>query len=125
MNLEQNRPNKATVMNLEQVLDSARAHYLKQFRSVLRERRMVPSTTVIVEPACKHDGEATREGTLNLPLRVDVVVRSDVRDDETLEVTTEDVREFEPLEFAWNDALEVSLHPFHWEACLILLHGAP
>lgn len=113
-------------MDLDKLLDSLRADYLKHFRSVLRERRLAPATTVITEPAlCKDDGEAARAGPLSLPVRIDMVIRAEFKEEETVEITTATPREFEPLGISWNDAVEVSLHPFRWEACQVLLHGAP
>src|SRR5258705_12232715 len=80
----------------------------------------------MIEPAlCKEDGEGAPEGALNVPVSLDMVVRAELKDEEPLEIPTETVRQFEPQSFAWNDVMEVSLHPFRWEACLVLLHGAP
>lgn len=113
-------------MDFEQLLESIRAHYLKHFRGVLREKRLVPSAHVITEPALSDkDGEVVREGALKLPKRLDMVVRADFVDDASLEITTDSLREFEPIALNWNDAMEVSLHPFRWESCPIMLHGAP
>lgn len=113
-------------MNFDQLLDSLRADYLKKFRGVLRERRHAPATTIVAEPVlCKEDGEAARSGALSLPVRVDMVIRAELKEEETVEIMTETVRDFEPLDIAWNDAVEVSLHPFRWEACQVLLHGVP
>jgi hypothetical protein len=111
-------------MNLQELLNQVREHYLDHFRDVVKEKRRVPRTTLIAEPALRQPGgQVARQGTLQLPVRTDLVVDSTgVKN--TMQVNTDKALEFDPVTADWP-TLKIELAPFHWEKCQAKVRGLP
>ena len=111
-------------MVLQELLNQVRDFYLDHFREVVKEKRRVPRTTLIAEPALRQaGGQVARQGTLKLPVRTDLVVNStDVKD--TMQVVTEESLGFDPVTVDWA-TLKLELAPFRWEECQAKVHGLP
>jgi len=111
-------------MDLQELLNQVRDFYLNHFRDIVKEKRRLPRVTIITEPALHQpSGQVAREGTLNLPVRTDLVVRSTNAKD-TMQVATEKPLGFEPVVVDWA-TLKLELAPFHWEKCQAQVRGLP
>jgi hypothetical protein len=111
-------------MVLQELLNQVRDFYLDHFREVVKEKRRVPRTTLIAEPALRQaGGQVARQGTLKLPVRTDLVVNStEVKD--TMQVVTEKSLGFDPVTVDWA-TLKLELAPFQWEKCQAKVRGLP
>jgi hypothetical protein len=110
-------------MGLGELLDQIRQHYLDRLEAAAEQLRSAGGTEVVLEAALRtRDGSPAVEGTLGLPLRIDVAVIKDGEVSETLNVDTETMLSFDPLQFDWG-ALAVELHPFAWDAASFRLEG--
>jgi hypothetical protein len=111
-------------MVLQDLLNQVREFYLDHFREVVKEKRRVPRTTLIAEPALRQPGgQVARQGSLKLPVRTDLVVNSTGAKD-TMQVATENSLGFDPVTVDWA-TLKLELAPFHWEQCQAHVHGLP
>jgi hypothetical protein len=111
-------------MNLQELLNQVRQFYLDRFRDVVKEKRRLPRASIISEPALRQPGgPVARQGSLKLPVRTDLVIRSTAAKD-SLQVATEKTLGFDPVAVDWG-TLKVELTPFHWEQCQAQLHGLP
>ena len=105
------------------LLDDIRGFYLDHFRRVVKEKRRVPAARIITEPALRHkNGVAVRKGTLKLPVRKDLIVRS-VTVNGSFQISTDRALQFEPVTLDWGQALSVLISPFRWEECPVKVVG--
>jgi hypothetical protein len=111
-------------MVLQELLNQVRDFYLDHFREVVKEKRRVPRTTLIAEPALRQPGgQVARQGSLKLPVRTDLVVDSTgVKD--TMQVNTDKTLGFDPVIVDWA-TLKLDLAPFQWEKCQAKVRGLP
>src|SRR5438445_9241838 len=99
-------------MNLQELLNQVRQFYLDRFRDVVKEKRRLPRASIISEPALRQPGgPVARQGSLKLPVRTDLVIRSTTAKD-SLQVATEKTLVFDPVAVDWG-TLKVELAPFH------------
>jgi hypothetical protein len=110
-------------MDLQVLLNQIRDFYINHFREVIKEKRRVPNTKLILEPALRQpDGKVARQGQLNLPIRTDVVIRSSSAKD-SVAVETDKSLDFDPVMVDWTPTLKVHVGPFRWEDCRIQVDG--
>ncbi|HEV2946532.1 MAG TPA: hypothetical protein VGX70_04105 [Gemmataceae bacterium] len=109
--------------NVQELLHQVRNYYLDHFHEVIKEKRRLPNSKLIVEPALrkKHDSKVGRQGQLNLPIRTDLVVRPTIHDSITVE--TEKALEFDSVMVDWTPNLKICLAPFRWEECRVWVDG--
>jgi hypothetical protein len=104
-------------MTLGELLDEIREQYLKQFRHRIAEAKRA-GMAVNAEAAYRNaHGALVREGTLNLPLRLDIVESLDSEAHKTFTVDSTSALAFEPIDFNWNGDTVVQLGPFNWDGC--------
>jgi len=112
-------------MDLQELLNQIRDYYINHFREVIKEKRRVPNTKLILEPALRQPGgKVAREGQLNLPVRTDLVIRSTTVKD-SVAVETEKSLDFDPVMVDWTPTLKVHVGPFRWEECRVQADGLP
>src|SRR5262249_25961518 len=98
-------------MTVGQLLDDIRDRYLKEFRECMAYVKQ-KGMEVMSESACTNeDGALAREGTLNLPLRLDVVGLADGEAKETICVDSVTMLSFGPIDFEWEGGLPTRLAP--------------
>jgi len=110
--------------NVQELLHQIRNHYLDHFHEVIKEKRRLPNTKIIGEPALreKRGSKLGRQGQLNLPIRTDLVVRS-ATINESITVATDKPLSFDPVTVDWTPNLKIGLGPFRWEACQVWVDG--
>ncbi len=112
-------------MGLGELLDQVRSYYLDRFREAISEQESAGDIRVIVEsPYLDSQGNPSREGALNLPMRGDIFVISESEAAKSLQVDTKNMIGFSPLKFEWEQRLSVQLMPFQWNWCPIKLSPA-
>ena len=110
-------------MTVGQVLDDIRERYLKEFRECMAYVKQ-KGMEVMSEAACTDENAAlAREGTLNLPMRLDVVGLADGEATDNICVDSVTMLSFEPIDFEWTGGLPTRLAPFTWDACDIRAFG--
>jgi len=111
-------------MTLAELLQGIREFYLKQLREVIERQRADSSIRLITEPVLRlEDGALAREGALALGMRVDLVVLSEGRVQDSFHVRADRTVSFKPFTFPWNERVQVTVGPFQWEDCALKLHG--
>src|SRR5689334_17750929 len=101
--------------DLAELLGAVRAHYLEHFREAIEEHVADLGQKVIPEaPLLDAAGEVVREGTLQLPYRVDLAIVRDAECVESQLVDTPTLLSFDPVEFSWEGGLRVELAAFQW-----------
>jgi hypothetical protein len=118
------KPNESAE-TVRQLLDDIPEKYLNEFRECMayvKDKGM----EVMSEPACTDENAAlAREGTLNLPMRLDVVGLADGECKDNICVDSITKLSFEPMDFEWTDGLPIRLAPFTWDACDLRAIGIP
>src|SRR5262245_17941815 len=110
-------------MDLQELLNQIRDFYLNHFHEVIKEKRRLPGAKIIAEPALRQPGgKVARQGSLRLPIRTDLVIRSSTVND-SISVATEKQLDFDSVTAEWSATLKVYLSPFHWEECNIQADG--
>ena len=105
-------------MLLSTILEEIRGLYVSRLAAALREARKM-KLEPHVEPFLRDENERPRrEGVLESPLRLDLVVQGR-RGYESLTVDSTERMAFEPATIAWNDTFRVILAPFVWD-CVFL-----
>ena len=110
--------------NVQELLHQIRNHYLDHFHAMIREKRRLPNSKIIGEPALreKRGSKLGRQGQLNLPIRTDLVIRSATVND-SVTVVTEKPLVFNPITVDWTPNLKIRLEPFRWEECRVWADG--
>lgn len=102
-------------MSPGELIDQIREHYVSRLQSAIDEYRNQPDQRCAHEAAfCDEDGNVAVDGSLQLPVRGDLIV---IRDDvvvESLQIDTEEMLSFEPIQFEWSGDLNVEMQPFQW-----------
>jgi hypothetical protein len=112
-------------MTVGQLLDDIRDRYLREFRECMAYVKQ-NGMEVMSEAAYRDEhGALTREGTLSLPRRLDVVGLADGEAKDTICVDSDTMLSFEPIDFEWTGGLPTRLAPFTWDACDIRAFGIP
>jgi hypothetical protein len=112
-------------MTVGQLVDDIRDRYLKEFRECMTYVKQ-KGMEVMSEAVCTDEnGALAREGTLNLPLRLDVVGLADGEGKDTICVDSITMLSFDPMDFKWTGGLPTRLAPFTWDACDIRAFGIP
>ncbi len=75
-----------------------------------------------MEPMCEaayrdEHGALISEGTLKLPMRLDVVGVADGEAKDSIRVDSDSMLSFAPIDFKWSGDLPTRLAPFHWDGC--------
>ena len=111
-------------LTLSELLTQMRDFYLRHYREVLKEQPQEAGVKVIREPMLRDaQGELVREGIMNLPRRVDVVIIRNGQVEDSFQIVTQRTVTFKPFTFRWTGGAEVCVGPFQWEDCRIKLHG--
>ncbi len=106
-------------VSLRVMLERTRSIYLEALRSEVDQLRRA-GVTLAVEAAIRNpDGRAARDGELQTPVRIDVIVIEDGAFAEERMVDSDRALKFETAPFTWNDSMEVRLTPFQWDWCQI------
>ena len=103
-------------MELTQLLDQIRSHFVQRLIETIAEQRASGDATVVHEPALRNDkGEIVRSGPLDTPSRVDIVKAKNGEVVDSLNIDVSDMLSFRPFDFTWpaND-LAVTIEPFQW-----------
>jgi len=110
--------------NVQELLHQIRNHYLDHFHEMIREKRRLPNSTILVEPALreKRSSKLGRQGQLNLPIRTDLAIRSATIND-SITVATEKPLSFDAVTVDWTPNLRIGLGPFRWEDCRVWADG--
>ena len=103
-------------MELTQLLDQIRSHFVQRLMEAIADERAGSDTTVVHEPALRNGkGEIVRAGPLDTPSRIDIVQAKDGEIIDSRNVDTEEMLSFTPFEFTWpTNELLVTLEPFQW-----------
>jgi hypothetical protein len=106
------------------VLDQIRDYYLTRFSSAVREALCDPSVTVVTEAVLVNaDGMPVPEGSLQLPLRNDLIILKHGAVTDSQLIDTKRMLSFTPVTFEWEHGLLVSLASFQWNWLDVRLHG--
>ena len=109
--------------NVQELLHQVRNYYLDHFHEMIKEKRRLPNSKIIVEPALRQtNGKVGRQGQLNLPLRMDLVIRSTTVND-SVTVGTDKPLDFDLVTVDWTPNLGICLAPFRWEDCRVWVDG--
>jgi hypothetical protein len=108
-----------------QLLDDIRDRYLKEFRECMAYVKQKGMEVMSEAAFTDEDGALVREGTLNLPMRLDVVGLADGEGKDNICVDSITMLSFEPSDFEWTDGLPIRLAPFTWDVCDIRAFGIP
>ena len=91
-------------MGLGELLDRIRAMYSEQFLGAIGRFQQL-QVTVLSEVALRDaDGQATREGSLGLPARIDLVAVAQDGSMEQVGVDSNSLLKFAPITFEWRRA---------------------
>ncbi len=113
-------------MSLEELLEDVRNLYLDSVTAELLAQQAEDDVEIIREPALRDDeGESVPEGSLGLPVRVDMAILRDGEIESLGNVEIDEMYDFEPVEFAWGDSMAVQLLPFPWDSASIVLPKGP
>jgi hypothetical protein len=105
-------------MTIGTLLGEIRSTYMATFERRVRELTAASSAQVIPEAAlCRDSGDVVTDGTLDLPLRVDLCIFERGQAVDVVRIDAETMLSFDPVVFQWGEALEVELHPFTWDHC--------
>jgi hypothetical protein len=109
-------------MNLTELLDSIRDHYLERLTAAIDEK-VDAGVTVATEVALRDETGAPKgDGVFDLPMRVDLAVLTGGAVSDSITVDTETMLSFDEVVFDW-DGLGVTLSPFQWNWCEVLAEG--
>jgi len=113
-------------MGLEELLEDIRNLYLESVTAELLAQQAEDDVEIIREPALRDDdGESVPEGSLGLPVRVDLAILRGGEIESLGNVEIDEMYDFEPVEFAWGDSMAVQLLPFPWDSASIVLPKGP
>ena len=105
-------------MTMQELLERIRALYVGELA-----RRVAETEGALPEVALRHaTGQVTREGELDVGMRIDVAV---VRDGEVVDrfhVASGRKVQFEPIT-ATYEAASLELHPFFWDGFTVAIQG--
>lgn len=105
-------------MGIGELLDQIRSYYLDRFRDAIEERESGGNCHVIVEsPYLDSQGNPSRDGALNLPMRGDIFVVEEDKATTSVQVDTKNMIGFSPVTFQWAQGLQVKMMPFQWNWC--------
>ena len=97
-----------------QMLDEIRGMYCQRLTASFAAG--VPMSRVLSEVVLRDaEGRPGREGTLGLPLRMDVVTLIGGVPTESTSVACDKILSFKPFSFDWGDSLRVEVTPFQWD----------
>lgn len=104
-------------MELTDILVAVRELYLEQFDFRIRSLRDENRSLIIEPPLRNHVGELAVEGSLQLPMRVDLY------DSEVgcLSVDRSTTLSFAPQQFIIHNSVRLDFKPFCWDACNITI----
>jgi hypothetical protein len=88
-----------TRMTVGQLLGDIRDRYLTEFRECIAYVKENGMEAMCEAAYRDEDGALTREGTLNFPMRLDVVGVADGEAKDTLRVDSDSMLSFEPIDF--------------------------
>jgi len=109
-------------MGLEELLQDIRNLYLESFVAEVQANAEDEEIEVALEPALRDDdGSSVTEGTLALPVRVDMAVFRDGEIESLGNIEVDEMYDFEPVEFVWGDGMAVQLLPFTWDAMSLVV----
>lgn len=101
-------------MTLGDLLRQIRDYYLSRFRKQLEEiQRSGKQSAISEEVLLTSDGMPAREGALQLPMRVDLIVTEGGRVVDSIRIDTEKMLTFAPFELIWDD-MSVRVSGFKW-----------
>jgi len=101
-------------MTLGDILRQIREYYLIRFKKGLEEIQMSGKQSAISEEVLlTSDGMPAREGVLQLPMRVDLIVVEGGRVVDSIRIDTEKILTFAPFELVW-DGMSVRVSGFKW-----------
>ena len=99
-----------------ELLVSIRELYTEEFADVVARLGDSPDVRVFSEVALRdRTGQPIREGSLGLPMRLDLVSLSGGAP-ESPSIDPERLMRFEPVSFVSRAGLNVLLHPFQWDS---------
>jgi hypothetical protein len=110
-------------MTVGQLLDDIRDKYLTQFQECIAYVKENGMEAMCEAAYRDEDGALAREGTLSLPMRLDVVGVADGEAKDTIRVDSTAMLAFEPIDFEWSGGLPTLLAPFHWDGCHVRATG--
>jgi hypothetical protein len=109
---------------LGELLDDIRAVYCRALAAELIESTSQGRAEVTNEVALRDaDGRAAMDGSLRLPMRIDLVTIEDGVAVASASVTSETMISFAPISFAWGTSLDVELAPFQWDGLVFRFRG--
>jgi hypothetical protein len=109
-------------MNLTELLDSIRDHYLDRLTKAISEK-IDSGATVATEVALRDEtGVPKGDGVFDLPMRVDLADNTAGVVTESITIDTETMLSFDEVVFDW-EGLGVTLSPFQWNWCEVLAEG--
>lgn len=100
-------------MTLGDLLGQIREYYLSRFRKQLEEIQRSGQSAISEEVLRTSDGMPAREGVLELPMRVDLIVVEGGRVVDSIRIDTEKMLTFAPFELTW-DGMLVRVSGFKW-----------
>jgi len=101
-------------MTLGDLLRQIREYYLIRFKKGLEEIQKSGKQSAISEEVLRtSDGMPAREGVLQLPMRVDLIVVEGGRVVDNIRIDTEKMLSFAPFELVW-DGMSVRVSGFKW-----------
>lgn len=102
-------------MTLGRIIDAVRNGYLRQFEAAAAEQSRLAGR-VLTEVALRDEsGAPVGEGSLQLPMRLDIVPLHGGQPGDTVSVDSQSRMDFEAVEFLWGERLRVTLTPFWWD----------
>jgi hypothetical protein len=112
-------------MTVGQLLDDIRARYLTELRECIAYVKQNGMEAICESAYRDENGALARDGTLNLPTRLDVAGLVDGEGKDNICVDSITMLSFDPMDFEWTDGLPIRLAPFTWDACDIRAFGIP
>ena len=110
-------------MTVRQLLDQIRDRYLTEFRDCIAYVKQGGMEAMCEVAYRTEDGRLAREGTLGLPMRLDIVGVADGEAKDTIRVDSDSMLSFDSIDFEWAGGLPTRLAPFTWDACDIRAYG--
>jgi hypothetical protein len=112
-------------MTVGQLLDQIRDKYLTEFQECIAYVKENGMEAMCEAAYRDENGALAREGTLSLPMRLDVVEVAKGEAKDTIRVDSDSMLSFEPFDFKWSGGLPTRLAPFHWDGCHVRAKGIP
>ena len=105
------------------LLDRCRELYLAKLRTEIETAHRTEAKVVSEAALLDQDGRAVREGTLGLPVRIDLILFGDGKPSVERMVDSDRTLDFSPIVFSWKSIREVVVGPFQWDWCQFLVPG--